>query len=180
MNTLKMSSEEIRNLISLREQYWEYNFETNCYAFALGLDVPENDIVKNAYQLGVMGAVAKNMPIKELKDLSFEERMKLDLDFLGISCCEALPTENSGFKFILRRGNVVACDHFWIVSLFNDRNSFHFVRKSYDGEWYHKRGYFAGPINFDNDRRIITDPRECNINGCQYVKTYRLSYKEKY
>lgn len=180
MNKLKMSSEDIRNLISLREQYWEYDFETNCYAFALGLDVPENDIVKNAYQLGVMGVISKDMPISMLKDLSLEERMMLDLDFLEIDCCEAEPCESSSFKFIYRKNNVIACDHIWTIALFNDRGSFHFMRKSYDGEWFHKKGYLAGPINFDSDRKIITDPRECNINGCQYVKTYRLSYREKY
>jgi len=53
---LNMPIKEIKGLISLREEYWEYIFQTNCYAFALGIDIPENDICKNAFQPGVIAA----------------------------------------------------------------------------------------------------------------------------
>ena len=67
-----MTPEEIRNLISLKEDYWEYDFDTNCYAFALGLDVIEDDIVKDAFQLGVMGSTIKGLPLESIKEMSFE------------------------------------------------------------------------------------------------------------
>ena len=48
---------DIRSLISLRELYRENDFNTNCYAFAPGLDILENEICENAYQLGFIGAI---------------------------------------------------------------------------------------------------------------------------
>lgn len=81
MQKLKMSIKEIKQLISLREDYWEYNFDTNCYAFALGLDVPEEEIIKNAYKLGVIGSILQSIPTEELKKLTLEERL-----FFGFRC----------------------------------------------------------------------------------------------
>lgn len=55
MGVLKISVDDLVDYISLTYDYWENAMDTNCYAFALGLDIPEDEIVKNAYQLGVIG-----------------------------------------------------------------------------------------------------------------------------
>ena len=52
---LKMSVENIRRIMKDGMNFegnfplWNYRFDTNCYAFVLGLDVNVNDICDNAY-----------------------------------------------------------------------------------------------------------------------------------
>lgn len=180
METLKLSIDEIKQLISLKEEYWEYDLDTNCYAFALGLDFPENEIVKNAYQLGIIGATINNRPINQLKKMTFEERLFLDLRTLKINYEEVLPSEKSGFDFYTKNDGITYLNNYWLIALFSNDKNFHFLRKSYDGIWYQKHGYFASPINYDNDKRIITNPKQCNITGYQYIKTYKLKYTERW
>ncbi len=174
MSFLKMDYSKIKYLISLREEYWENNFDTNCYAFSLGLDIPENEILKNAYQLGVIGAIVKQIPMEVLKKLSFEERLILDLEVLGINWQESTFYESSDFKI----GNDYT-DTWWLISLLSNSENFHFIRKSYNGIWYQKWGYFAPVINFDFDKKIITNPNDANFGEYKLIKTYKLSYREK-
>lgn len=165
MSDLKIDYNKIKDLISL-SAYWEYTHYTNCYAFALGLDVPENKIVENAYQLGVIGANAKQIPIESLKKLTFEERLFLDLEALGI-------------KYNVSNVDASCSDKWWIISLLSNGNDFHFIRKYYDGIWYHKWGYLGPVIDYDFDKKIITDPKTANFREYKLVKTYKLSKYEK-
>ena len=174
MSTLKIDHTKIKDLISLREEYWENDFDTNCYAFALGLDIPENEIMKNAYQLGVIGATVKQIPMEVLKKLTLEERLLLDLEVLGIKRQDSTIYDSSGFWV----GNNYI-DNWWIISLLSNGKNFHFIRKSYDGIWYQKWGYFAPVTNFDFDKRIITNPNEADFGEYKLIKTYKLSCREK-
>lgn len=171
---LKMDHTQIKDLIRLREEYWENDFSTNCYAFALGLDIPEEEITENAYQLGVIGAIVKQIPMEVMKRLSFEERFILDLEVLGINWQASTIDDNSGFKISNGYTNL-----WWLVSLLSNGRKFHFIRKSYDGIWYQKWGYFAPVVPFDFDQKIITNPNDANFGAYKLVKTYKLSYTEK-
>lgn len=164
---------KIKDLISLREDYWENDFDTNCYAFALGLDIPENEIMKDAYQLGVIGATVKQIPMEVLKELTYEERLILDLEVLDINRQDSTINDSSGFWI----GNNYI-DTWWIISLLSNGKNFHFIRKNYDGIWYQKWGYFAPVTNLDFDKKIITNPNEANFGEYKLVKTYKLSYRE--
>lgn len=175
MGNLKLSVEEIKQLISLREEYWEYDFQTNCYAFALGLDIPEYEIIKNAYQLGVIGAAERDIPIGELKKMAFEDRLFLDLDALNILHEEINPLEKTIFKFNYDKNKcIISTDFYWLIALFSSGEDFHFLRKAYDGIWWHKRGFLGHPSNHDSNGVLITDPEQCNISGYKYAKTYKL------
>lgn len=174
MANLKNNYYKIKNLISLHEEFWENDFSTNCYAFALGLDIPENQIMKNAYQLGIMGAIAKHLPVEKIKKLTFEEKLILDLNALGIKEHYTSIYDKSGYYF---SPNFIY--NWWIISLLSNGTNFHFIRKSYDGIWYQKWGYFAPVINFDFDKQIITNPNEANFGDYKLIKTYKLSYREK-
>lgn len=57
MYKLKMSKEDIRKQIQLKPQNWRNIGTTNCYAYALGLDIKENDICKYAYQPGTISNI---------------------------------------------------------------------------------------------------------------------------
>lgn len=172
MSSLKLSSYEIKQLISLKEDYWENNFDTNCYAFALGLDIPENEIIYNAYQPGIIGSTIYGLPAKILINMSFEERVFLDMRALKIQFNETLPSDETKYKFIKN-----SIEKTWIVALFSNNKDFHFVRKSYDGKWYHKIGYFGKPTIYDSNHKIISGIESCTILDYQYVKSYKLQYK---
>lgn len=170
MSFLKMDYTKIKYLISLREEYWENNFDTN----ALGWDIPENEIIKNAYQLGVIGAIVKQIPIEVFKKLSLEERLILDLEVLGINWQTSTIDDSSDFKI----GNDYT-NFCWLISLLSNGKSFHFIRKSYEGIWYQKWGYFSPVINFDFDKKIIANPNDTNFGEYKLIKTYKLSCTEK-
>ena len=55
---LNMSVENIRKLVGQEITYenWIHSFTTNCYAFAMGFDVSEEDICYHAYGLGYISS----------------------------------------------------------------------------------------------------------------------------
>ena len=73
----------------------------------------------------------------------------------------------------------------WIIAIFiSDAGDFHFMRKSWDNDWWHKRGYnLENPINYDDNFKTIYDPEKCNIDNSfanvKYVKCLKLKYKIK-
>lgn len=182
---LELSRSEIRENIEVtgNPNYWNNIQGTNCYAYALGLDINEKRIAKCAYQPGVMGSIMLHKPIVNIKNMTIEERMILDLKALKIYCKE-IEVEESELKFCSKRteNDNSITTYYWPVAIFEDINSdnFHFMRLTSDGTWYHKFGYFSSPHNYDEDKRIITDPRECNLNNLKYKKTYQLICNQKY
>lgn len=166
MGVLKISVNDIVDYISLTYDYWENAMDTNCYAFALGLDIPEDEIVKNAYQLGVIGATLNDIDLKSLFKMTYEERLALDLNSMQIPFRECDPLEKLKFEQ-------------YKIAMFANysiKNDFHFMRQDPDGIWWQKwGGLISYPINKDNDKKIITNPRTCNIGDYQYIKTYALT-----
>lgn len=175
MSKLSMTPEQIRRSIRLTDKNWKNNVNTNCYAFALGLDISEWDIAPNAYLPGMIFSITFNKPYSEIKKMSFEERMLLDLKILEIRCNEADPSEITGYN--------ANNDSFeWIISMFEkeEREDVHFLRKNDKGIWWHKQGYiFSSPTNKDKYKKIITDPRDCDLGAYEYKKTYKLSIKRE-
>ena len=166
MGVLKMSVDDILDYISLKTEYWENAIGTNCYAFALGLDIPEDDIIKNAYQLGVIGATLNDISIKELLNMTYEERLELDLSSIGIPFLECDPKDKIKFEQY----------KIAIFANYTGKNDFHFMREDPNGIWWQKwGGLLSYPMNKDFNHNIITDPRECNIGEYQYIKTYALT-----
>ena len=53
---LKMSLKVLRSLINVNKEGWDNVLYTNCYAYALGLDVPQYEICECAYAPGVMSS----------------------------------------------------------------------------------------------------------------------------
>ena len=164
---LNMPIKEIKEKISLREEYWENNFETNCYAFALGLDIPENDICINGFQPGIIASKIFDISLDELARLKVEDRMILDLKALKIGFKLSEVTMNQEYKSL---GNYW-CNS-WDILLFLNENDFHFARINRNGEMYHKIGYFGSPQK--------TSIEKIEKRGYSLSKIYRLRYWEKY
>lgn len=170
----------IININKLKEEMgpiegeWNCTNTTNCYAFALGLDIPESKIIKHAYQLGVIGATIKNIPLRYLKYMSYEERLFLDMEVLKITCEKTFTDSMPRFS-ITQKYNY----NKWVITLLENEDDFHFLRKYHNGVWYHKRGYTKYPTNLDSNGKIITDIKNCSISDYHYVGTYLIECKTK-
>lgn len=173
MGKLLISPDKIRMGIRLTDKTWRNDINTNCYAFALGLDISEWDIAPNAYQPGMMFSIMFNKPYDEVRKMSFEERMLLDLKVLEIKCRETKPEDITEY-------NPINDQVEWVISMLESDEDVHFLRKNNEGIWWHKQGYiFSSPTNKDDYRKIITDPRDCSIREYKYKKTYKLSIKRE-
>ena len=162
----EINEKYIKSLISLKEDYWENDFNTNCYAFALGLDIPEEEICKNAYQLGFIAAKKFNISIQEVLKLSLEDRFLLDLKAIKIAYYEIDEEQSAGMYHL---GNYVC--HHWDISLYSNGKDFHFMRCNYNGELYHKVGNLGGPKKCEETIEYLTQYR--------LIRKYRLRYWEK-
>lgn len=162
---------EIVKRIDLQEDNWHHISNTNCYAFAIGLDIPEIIIADNAYQIGTLASLIEGFSPDDLKKLSYEERFLLDMNALNIKVTEEKISSLSYMETIKNY-----CFLSWVISLYQRVNDFHFIRKAYNGSWYHKRGYALAPSP------LLTEPTEANqevIKAYNHVKTYRLTCQFK-
>ncbi len=133
---LKMSRQEIISAIDLEKLKYDYPYETNCYAFALGLDIPEKNIIPYAYQPGTIS----NADFKLYENANFKlddiiRNVYSDLDYLHIS-----------YRKIDFKDDLL--DDEWKIALFTSfayRDSFsefHFLRQLQGNSlWYGKEGY---------------------------------------
>ena len=173
--TNKMSAEEIQKKIIMYKKIWDTSYETNCYAFALGLDIPENQICYHAYQPGVISKYYY-FPIEQ-QAIPYEVLINgiyKDLDFLRVSYRDINPEDQ------------ISKDE-WKISLFvpkkiNEKeyfiDDFHFLKYYPDGYWYHKYGYYGKVINYDENLKKIVNPKDCFFDGLTYNKTMCLKLKK--
>ena len=182
---LNLKSSEIKKKIDVGGDCsdWHSIFGTNCYAYALGLDLKEQRICDKAYQIpGLMGSIILHRPIFELRKMSIEDRMILDLEALEIKYKEVEPEEKYDYTFHTYRNStsVSSITYSWPVAVFESEDDFHFLRKCHDGSWSHKVGFISYPTEMDFDKKIITDPRKCNLEQYKYKKTYLLTLNQKW
>lgn len=175
-NDLKISPQEIIAAIDLEKETWDNVNTTNCYAYALGLDVPQLEIKKYAYEPGIISntnTYIYSTTLRYFEYCEFIENIYADLDFLGISYRELDPSDDIN-------------QNEWKIALFiawkNYKNQlvedFHFLRQRNNGIWYHKNN-FGGPVkNTDSYCQQITNPKYCTLNGVSYNKCLCLSLKK--
>lgn len=177
MNQLKMSIDNINNLMKFNcRGSWNNLINTNCYAYALGIDIPEDKIFNNAYQPGTIGSIIFNIQSNDLSKMSLEEKLYIDFKALNISYGDCSEFETSFDKF---ESDCIIYQ--WIIALFlNKDGNYHFMRKSWDNIWWHKRGHnLEYPINYDDNFEIIYNPKECKIIDYEYIKCIKLNCKIK-
>ncbi len=170
-----MKINELNEHISLTTDLWNNEVSTNCYAFALGLDIPEKEITKDAYQVGILGCKVFNLDNRVINLLSYNDRLKLDLKALKISLKEIDPKDAVLIKEEDESGSLIS----WPIALFEDGIDFHFMRKSNDGIWYHKQGYESSITGKDSLGEEITNPKKCHLGKYKYKKTYQLTFNER-
>jgi hypothetical protein len=172
---LKIMREDIISRIDLNKVDWANRLTTNCYAYALGLDVPESTICDYAYVPGVIsdnenGIYRKyTFSVEELIDC-----LESDFSFLGIDFREDITPEELE-------------ENEWLIALYvrnlyfgkkGRLDDYHFLRYKEDEHvWYHKNGYRGNVINVDFSRKTIYDLENCDLKDREFVKTYALKLK---
>lgn len=175
-NELKMSLKDLRDTIDVNKKNWTFNGDTNCYAYALGLDIPEDNIGEAAFEPGVISNV--NSIYKDdnysLKYSDLLNYLYSDLEALGIGFKEIHPDERIN-------------DDEWKIALYTEFSAskknieylfdYHFLRQHKNGIWYHKFGWHSSPKNFDSNYKIITNLKNCHIDDYEYKKCLSLKIK---
>lgn len=174
-NQLKMSLQELRNSIDLEKRDWINMSSTNCYAYALGLDIPQQEICDFAYVPGTISNSKSTIPSHKI--FSYETLLKniyLDLNTLGISFREINPLDDISveeWKIAL-----------FVTKVYSDKGfvgleDFHFLRQQSDGFWYHKGGYDGIITRLDSYSEEIVNPQECILENRTYKKCLSLRLK---
>lgn len=168
-NKLKMTLQELRNSIDIQKSEWTSD-NSNCYAYALGLDIPQYQIKDCAYAPGVIADSEIDLPSKKIflyKDLI--NNLYLDFDALGIRFREINPLDTIG-------------SNEWKIALFITWyqepelvEDYHFLRQHNDGIWYHKKGFRGEVSKYDSNGKIITNPQECFFRYRHYNKCLSLA-----
>lgn len=172
---LKMNLQELRALIDIDKSEWVNIDTTNCYAYALGLDIPEYKIRNAAYVPGVIAN--SNIFLRSQKIFSYDDllnNMYLDFNGLGIDFREIKPLDE------------INIDE-WKIALFVTRaysyggtdflTDFHFLRQHNDGFWYHQDGYHGIISRCDSYNRDIKNPEKCSLMNRTYKKCLSLRLK---
>lgn len=163
---LNMSLNQIRGKIQINPDVWVNMYTTNCYAYALGLDIREADICIGAYQPGRISELTylPNTECFEYKTLI--EGIENDFDALNIKYREVNHNEKIAYNE-------------WKIALLTEKYhgklaDFHFLRQKQNGIWFHKNGFNGTISKKDYSGRIITDPISSNLNSYTYDKCYAL------
>ncbi len=162
----------LQNAIDLKVSDWRHNEATNCYAFALGLDVPSDQISKEQYAYNG-GVIYKCLSSRPASIRGLDHQSKIELDFKTLR----LYYEQIGLF------DRIISPYEWKIAFFVDIEEdfdFHFFRQGKNGIWYHKLGQSAAPTCYDELGDLITNPVYADLQTARYAyKTcYRLSRRK--
>lgn len=158
--------EKLKRSIDINKKEWNNRFSTNCYAYALGLDIPDDDI----YFPGIIGG-DKSL-ILDCNVFSYDKLINnLILDFMALD----LDYRESSSTDIIS-------DFEWKIALLVSEkqgfcDEFHFLRQHKNGIWYHKPGWIFPVTNLDDAGKIITDPSKNHFDYTSYKGCYVLKKK---
>ena len=176
---LKMAVENIRRAMrdgfyfENRLSEWEKTkWSTNCYAFSLGLNVPEDNICDYAYRPGniannVIGTYVNSANI-DATAREIGEFVSNDLKALGIKY--EVFKDKDEYQYLRELEHPPGC---WDILFFYKyrTHDYHFVRVGRDGLLYHKMGWKCIPE--------VTDIKTAG-RGYSLIKRYRLSLGEEF
>lgn len=176
LKDVKINLKVLRNSINLNKETWNHIFSTNCYAYALGLDIPEAKIVKNAYKPGVISGCKYNLAYEYCYpfELLVQNLMK-DLDALNIVAREVDVDE----KIEKNEWKIAIFSSPFTMYLNGLIKGFHFMRENKKGIWYHKPGWLKKPTYYDDNKNVIISPSECNLKLYEFEKCYALRAKKQ-
>lgn len=154
---------------------WENNYKTNCYAYVLGLDIPNYQISPYHYNPGSFGNIMINPRMFNYDELI--NGIYKDLEKLNVTY-KSVPS------------NYVLEENEWKIAIFtvkkvfeNNCFDFHFVKQIENGIWTHKQGDMYGPTDMDYNNKKIINPEEANIslqvfNSNGIIEVHKYQYNE--
>lgn len=175
--TKRSTIPDVKKLINPFKKDWVNIEETNCYAYALGLDVDHNDLCSLFnYNPGTFIEEELYQPFSA-DELLFN--LEGDFEALGLKYIEVNP------DFIINKDSL---KREWKIAVMATREynlkyyDFHFLRQTINGIWTHKKGFRYGPIDFDSRNKKIISPIDSIIETdglflntkYEYIKTYCL------
>ena len=159
---------------------WDNIDDTNCYAWALGIDLSSQELEeKSNIDVYNVGAISNNYCSIQTND-ELIYALKEDLKILSINI------EEVNIDYELNKKE-------WKIALFNTKpyyecglfmTDFHFLKQIDNFNWSHKNGYFKKISFLDSENNIINNPVTAKIyvDGNKeikydYVATYKLNLK---
>ena len=161
---INISVKNLRKAMTKNVDYklWKNINTTNCFAFAMGLDIPEKSICRHAYCIGEIAISTGTKNYKEMPN--YESEFRGDLEALGI---EYETSNDSGLLCDIDRREGRYIDVLFFQDLRNVWDTdFHFARYGKDGKLYHKMGYDGIPCE--------TSIKEIKKEGYTFTRRYRL------
>lgn len=116
-----MDLKNLKKKIDLKEGNWINTSSTNCYAFALGLDIPQDEICESAYYVGHIYRYYNNIKVQYTpRDLL------LQYDFKTLS----LIYKECNLNEKINKGE-------WKIAYFDSiyECGFHFFKQTENGIW---------------------------------------------
>ncbi len=170
----EFNPQEIKSKINLKTNNWVTNELTNCYAFALGLDLKPSEICRYAdahLYCGGRFFLLQNHLLNDdgtLEKMSYQEKFELDFQSLELF-----------YEEIELYDKIVDANEWKIAYFENEKEKgFHFYRQAENGIWYHKPGfYFEKPTCYTEKKFLINDPIQgalVDYPDYTYKRTYRL------
>lgn len=141
------------------EEAWRHYDITNCYSYALGL-FEDIEYLRP-------GEIAEMEYKKEYSDEEILERVKRDLEVLGIEATE------SSFE------EVIEDEYTWKIAILNVATGdtkvfydYHFLKQGMNKKWYHKQPYDQFPSRFDSRNKEIENPETATYSFHYHLVAY--------
>lgn len=159
---------KLSKLVGPFKEDWVNTKNTNCYAYALGLDVSIYDLDIEEFSPGfTFGEIPKCYSKESLLEYIVKDLDNLKIDFRFVN--DYYKLGGNEWKVAIFGGQEYSCDSF---------DDFHFLRQTIDGIWTHKTGYYDEPTNMDSKKKVIESPILCNLDSdnvnYKYIKTLCL------
>lgn len=124
-------------LINPFKDGWDNISTTNCYAYALGLDINYEDLSISGFEPGFTAntCLPSCFNGSDLIDNVVKDLDNLKIDFRHV---------NDYYK--LNKGEWRIAIFGGIRNSFNSFDDYHFMRQTIDGVWVHKNGYYGKPM----------------------------------
>ena len=147
---------------------WVHKNSTNCYAYALGIDIPESKIGYLAFEPGSIALnkmnVAKDDLKWELRRRTLLEKLEMDFELLGLQY-EFSSTEKP-YEITETQDGIIRS---WDLVLMDSPYGIHFGWVNQDGVMLHKKGYNYAPC--------IATEEDLNTYDFKIVDRMRLTQR---
>lgn len=161
---------KISSLINPFSKKWINDDETNCYAYAIGLDSTREDVYPyTGLNPGTFSDNCLSNPFT-LEDLL--SNLENDLHYLGIDYKDVSSDYN------LKPGE-------WKIAVmitsdfsYDSEMDYHFLRQTKNGIWYHKMGLFHSPTMLDSRGNPIKNPETSIIETNGLFTSTKYDYKK--